>query len=184
MKAFAFARLLNNTQPELTVIYPTARIFQSITSLSSTDDIVLVPHRKMSSTPTWNLTPLKLNRRTPVPSDIEVVRDHKPKRITQLAQEIGLKETDLMPFGHYVGKIDVKPGEVSSENRGKYVVVTGINPTPLGEGKSTTAIGLAQCLSAHLNRPTIACLRQPSQGPTFGIKGGAAGGEYSTTRRI
>lgn len=57
--------------------------------------------------------------------------------------------------------------------RGKYVVVTGINPTPLGEGKSTTTIGLAQCLGANpkVKRPTIACIRQPSQGPTFGIKG-------------
>lgn len=62
---------------------------------------------------------------------------------------------------------------------GNYVVVTGINPTPLGEGKSTTTIGLAQALCAHLGRPTIACIRQPSQGPTFGIKGGAAGGGYA-----
>ncbi len=59
------------------------------------------------------------------------------------------------------------------------MVVTGINPTPLGEGKSTTTIGLAQALGAHLNRKTIACIRQPSQGPTFGIKGGAAGGGYA-----
>jgi formate--tetrahydrofolate ligase len=62
---------------------------------------------------------------------------------------------------------------------GNYVVVTGINPTPLGEGKSTTTIGLAQALGAHCGRPTIACIRQPSQGPTFGIKGGAAGGGYA-----
>ena len=62
---------------------------------------------------------------------------------------------------------------------GNYVVVTGINPTPLGEGKSTTTIGLVQALQAHLNRKAIACIRQPSQGPTFGIKGGAAGGGYA-----
>lgn len=62
---------------------------------------------------------------------------------------------------------------------GKYVVVTGITPTPLGEGKSTTTVGLAQSLGAHLNKKCFACLRQPSQGPTFGIKGGAAGGGYS-----
>lgn len=66
---------------------------------------------------------------------------------------------------------------------GKYVVVTGINPTPLGEGKSTTTIGLAQALSAIVGRKCIACIRQPSQGPTFGIKGGAAGGGYSQVRR-
>ena len=65
---------------------------------------------------------------------------------------------------------------------GKYVVVTGITPTPLGEGKSTTSVGLAQALGATLGRPTFACLRQPSQGPTFGIKGGAAGGGYSQVR--
>lgn len=62
---------------------------------------------------------------------------------------------------------------------GKYVIVAGITPTPLGEGKSTTSVGLAQALGAHLGRPTVACLRQPSQGPTFGVKGGAAGGGYA-----
>lgn len=62
---------------------------------------------------------------------------------------------------------------------GNYVVVTGINPTPLGEGKSTTTIGLVQALGAHLNKKAIACIRQPSQGPTFGVKGGAAGGGYA-----
>lgn len=62
---------------------------------------------------------------------------------------------------------------------GRYVVVAGITPTPLGEGKSTTTIGLCQALSAALGKPTFACVRQPSQGPTFGIKGGAAGGGYA-----
>lgn len=62
---------------------------------------------------------------------------------------------------------------------GKYIVVAGISPTPLGEGKSTTTIGLAQALGAHLGKIAFACVRQPSQGPTFGIKGGAAGGGYS-----
>lgn len=62
---------------------------------------------------------------------------------------------------------------------GKYIVVAGITPTPLGEGKSTTTIGLAQALGAHLGKSAYACVRQPSQGPTFGIKGGAAGGGYS-----
>lgn len=126
----------------------------------------------------WNLTATPLNRKSPVPSDIEVVRDHKPKKITQLAKEIGLTEDDYSPYGHYVAKINIKPQQLTGP-RGKYVVVTGINPTPLGEGKSTTTIGLAQCLSVHCQKPTIACIRQPSQGPTFGIKGGAAGGGYS-----
>lgn len=62
---------------------------------------------------------------------------------------------------------------------GKYIVVAGITPTPLGEGKSTTTIGLAQALGAHLGKTAFATVRQPSQGPTFGIKGGAAGGGYS-----
>ena len=63
--------------------------------------------------------------------------------------------------------------------KGNYIVVTGINPTPLGEGKSTTTIGLAQALGAHLGKKVFANIRQPSQGPTFGIKGGAAGGGYA-----
>ena len=62
------------------------------------------------------------------------------------------------------------------------VVVAGITPTPLGEGKSTTTVGLSQALGAHLDTPVVTCVRQPSQGPTFGIKGGAAGGGYSQAR--
>ena len=62
---------------------------------------------------------------------------------------------------------------------GKYIVVAGITPTPLGEGKSTTTVGLCQALGAHLGKKVVTCVRQPSQGPTFGIKGGAAGGGYS-----
>ena len=134
--------------------------------------------RKVSKMADWKLTFNCLNRKTPVPSDIEIVRDHKIKKITQLASEMGLKDDDYSPFGHYVAKINIKPEQVKA-SRGKYVVITGINPTPLGEGKSTTTIGLAQCLSAHCGKATIACIRQPSQGPTFGIKGGAAGGGYS-----
>ncbi len=68
---------------------------------------------------------------------------------------------------------------LAEKQNGSYVVVAGINPTPLGEGKSTTTVGLCQALGAHLRKNTIGCLRQPSQGPTFGIKGGAAGGGYS-----
>ena len=62
---------------------------------------------------------------------------------------------------------------------GNYVIVAGINPTPLGEGKSTSTIGLCQALGAHMNHKAFSCIRQPSQGPTFGIKGGAAGGGYA-----
>lgn len=72
----------------------------------------------------------------------------------------------------------------ASRPNGKYVVVAGITPTPLGEGKSTTTVGLCQALGAHLDRKVVTCVRQPSQGPTFGIKGGAAGGGYSQVRCV
>lgn len=118
------------------------------------------------------MKPSPLERLVPVPSDIEVVRAHKCKRIDELAREIGLGEDEFEPYGHYKGKITRKvPTGSDGSARGKYIVVSGINPTPLGEGKSTTTIGLAQCLGATLAKNTIACIRQPSQGPTFGIKG-------------
>lgn len=114
-----------------------------------------------------------------VPSDIEIVRNHKCIPIAEIAQRLGLKEYDL--HGDYMAKVAMKVPStgLDSSHRGKYVVVTGITPTPLGEGKSTTAIGLAQALGNQLSKKTVVCLRQPSQGPTFGIKGGAAGGGYS-----
>lgn len=91
-----------------------------------------------------------------------------------------MNENEYEPYGHYKAKINRPiPDEFDQKKMGKYVIVAGMTPTPLGEGKSTTTIGLAQSLSGHLNRNTIACIRQPSQGPTFGIKGGAAGGGYS-----
>lgn len=87
-------------------------------------------------------------------------------------------EYDL--YGSIKCKIHLSVRErLASQRDGYYVVTTGINPTPLGEGKSTTTIGLVQALGAHLNKKAIACIRQPSQGPTFGIKGGAAGGGYA-----
>lgn len=113
-------------------------------------------------------------------SDIEIAHEHKCKPISQLCSEIGLEPDEYELYGHYKAKIDHRiPMEMDKLKQGKYVVIAGITPTPLGEGKSTTTIGLAQSLAAHLNRNTIACIRQPSQGPTFGIKGGAAGGGYS-----
>lgn len=81
----------------------------------------------------------------------------------------------------YASQVSEKVVSKLRQERGEgyYVVVAGINPTPLGEGKSTTTIGLAQAMGAHLNKNCVACIRQPSMGPTFGIKGGAAGGGYS-----
>ena len=83
-------------------------------------------------------------------------------------------------FGKYKAKVLLSGRDRLAKNAsGYYVCVAGINPTPLGEGKSTTTVGLTQALGAHLGKKVFACLRQPSQGPTFGIKGGAAGGGYS-----
>ncbi|KAJ0107379.1 hypothetical protein J7T55_009343 [Diaporthe amygdali] len=122
--------------------------------------------------------PLKLKE--PVPSDIAVSRAQTPKQITRVAAEIGIAPGELEPYGAHKAKVDLSLlKRLDHRQNGKYVVVTGITPTPLGEGKSTTTMGLAQALGAHVGRLTFANVRQPSQGPTFGIKGGAAGGGYS-----
>ncbi|WFD35360.1 hypothetical protein MCUN1_002214 [Malassezia cuniculi] len=117
---------------------------------------------------------------TPVPSDIEVARAQRPKAITALAAEIGILPSELEPYGDVKAKVSLSVlDRLAHRVDARYVVVAGITPTPLGEGKSTTTIGLAQALGAHIGVPTFACVRQPSQGPTFGIKGGAAGGGYA-----
>ncbi|KAI1363090.1 formate--tetrahydrofolate ligase-domain-containing protein [Xylaria arbuscula] len=124
--------------------------------------------------------PLPLKLQTPVPSDIEISRAQAPKQITRVAEEIGIAPDELEPYGASKAKVDLTLlKRLDHRTNGRYVVVTGITPTPLGEGKSTTTMGLAQALGAHLGRLTFANVRQPSQGPTFGIKGGAAGGGYS-----
>jgi methylenetetrahydrofolate dehydrogenase (NADP+)/methenyltetrahydrofolate cyclohydrolase/formyltetrahydrofolate synthetase len=124
--------------------------------------------------------PLKLHLKEKVPSDIEIAVEQTPKPILQLAQEVGLLPDELESYGKYKAKVELSVLErLQHRKNGKYVVISGITPTPLGEGKSTTTIGLSQAIGAHLGRPTFACVRQPSQGPTFGIKGGAAGGGYS-----
>ncbi|KAH7914651.1 formate--tetrahydrofolate ligase-domain-containing protein [Hygrophoropsis aurantiaca] len=126
------------------------------------------------------IKPLKLDIKAKVPSDIEIAMAQTPKSVTQLAQEIGLLPDELESYGKYKAKVELSVLErLAHRKDGKYIVIAGITPTPLGEGKSTTTIGLAQALGAHLGRPAFACVRQPSQGPTFGIKGGAAGGGYS-----
>ncbi|CUM51842.1 unnamed protein product [Debaryomyces tyrocola] len=132
-------------------------------------------------------SPLPLEMKEPVPSDIEISRAQKPKKITKVAQELGLLEREMEPYGHYKAKVDPKmvikrldeQVEGSVSDRGNYVLVAGITPTPLGEGKSTTTVGLTQALGAHLGYNAIANVRQPSMGPTFGVKGGAAGGGYA-----
>uniref|UniRef100_A0A8C0GY26 C-1-tetrahydrofolate synthase, cytoplasmic n=1 Tax=Chelonoidis abingdonii TaxID=106734 RepID=A0A8C0GY26_CHEAB len=128
----------------------------------------------------WSIQYNQLSLRTPVPSDIEVSRSCVPKRIGQLAREVGLLSEEVELYGQTKAKVLLSTlKRLKDQPDGKYVVVTGITPTPLGEGKSTTTIGLAQALGAHLKLNVFACVRQPSQGPTFGIKGGAAGGGYS-----
>ncbi|KAL1872457.1 hypothetical protein VTK73DRAFT_1494 [Phialemonium thermophilum] len=127
-----------------------------------------------------HIVPLPLKLQTPVPSDIAISKAQTPKQITRIAQEVGISSWELEPYGAYKAKVDLGLlKRLEHRRNGRYVVVTGITPTPLGEGKSTTTMGLAQALGAHLGRLTFANVRQPSQGPTFGIKGGAAGGGYS-----
>lgn len=123
-------------------------------------------------------TPLKLL--TPVPSDIEIAQAATLKPITQVAEEMGIPAEELELYGPYKAKVKLDLlDRLKDAPNGKYVDVTAITPTPLGEGKTTTTVGLSQALGAELGKRVITCIRQPSQGPTFGIKGGAAGGGYS-----
>uniref|UniRef100_A0A8C8I9E9 Monofunctional C1-tetrahydrofolate synthase, mitochondrial n=1 Tax=Oncorhynchus tshawytscha TaxID=74940 RepID=A0A8C8I9E9_ONCTS len=120
----------------------------------------------------WTLRSLKLQPLSPVPSDIEISRAQTPKPVDQLAQEIGLLQEETEAYGRTKAKVRLSLlDRLREQPDGKYVLVAGITPTPLGEGKSTVVIGLVQALSAHLKLNSFACLRQPSQGPTFGVKG-------------
>jgi formyltetrahydrofolate synthetase len=124
--------------------------------------------------------PTKLKLLKPVPSDIEIAQAGKLKPILQIAEELGIKESELELFGPYKAKIKLEIlDRLAKRKDGKYIDVTAITPTPLGEGKTTTTVGLSQALGAHLGKKVMTVIRQPSQGPTFGIKGGAAGGGYS-----
>lgn len=125
-------------------------------------------------------TPIQLKLRRPVPSDIEIAQEAELKPIAQIAEEVGLLPQELELHGNYKAKVRLEVLErLKDVPDGKYIDVTAITPTPLGEGKSTTMVGLSQALGAHLGKRVFTCIRQPSQGPTFGIKGGAAGGGYS-----
>lgn len=111
--------------------------------------------------------------------DIEIARAALLKPIATLAMEMGLPDQDVIPYGRTKAKVSVDALQrLSDRPDGKYVVVTAITPTPLGEGKTTVAVGLAQGL-ARIGKRAAVCLRQPSMGPTFSIKGGAAGGGFS-----
>src|SRR5512142_1899434 len=123
--------------------------------------------------------PTKLKLVRPVPSDIEIAQAGKLKPILQIAEELGIKESELELFGPYKAKVKLEIlDRLAKRPQGKYIDVTAITPTPLGEGKSTTLVGLTQGLGI-LGKRAMCCIRQPSLGPTFGIKGGAAGGGYS-----
>jgi len=114
-----------------------------------------------------------------MPSALEISRQATLKPVAEIAAEIGIPPWLMEPYGEHVAKIDLAAIEALSDRpKAKYVVVTAVTPTPLGEGKTTTAIGLGQAMGVIGKRATIS-IRQASMGPTFGIKGGAAGGGYS-----
>lgn len=112
-------------------------------------------------------------------SDIEIVKKAKKYPIVRIAKKLRLSGKYLIPYGRHIAKIDLSIlDKIKNKKKGKYILVTAITPTPLGEGKTVTTIGLSMALN-RLGRLTSTCIRQPSLGPVFGIKGGAAGGGYS-----
>jgi formate--tetrahydrofolate ligase len=115
-----------------------------------------------------------------MPSDIEIAQAAKMQRISAIAREkLGIAEEHLEPYGHYKAKISLKYLDtLKSKKDGKLILVTAISPTPAGEGKTTTTVGLGDALN-HIGKKAVICLREPSLGPVFGVKGGAAGGGYA-----
>jgi formate--tetrahydrofolate ligase len=114
---------------------------------------------------------------TTVPSDIEIAQRARLRPIGEVAADLGLGSDEILPFGRYKAKITAE-AIASRPAAGRLVLVTGISPTPAGEGKSTVTVGLCQALR-RLGRKALVCIREPSLGPVFGVKGGAAGGGYS-----
>lgn len=122
----------------------------------------------------------KINPTHPVPSDIEIAQSVQIQPISEIADAIGILPEELEQYGNTKAKVSLSVRDrLAHVPDGKLVIVAGVNPTALGEGKSTTTVGLSQALGAHLDKTVFTCIRQPSQGPTFGIKGGAAGGGWS-----
>ena len=112
-------------------------------------------------------------------SDIEIAQKAKMEPVVNIAERLRINKKYLIPYGNFIAKIDLGLlDEIKDRPRGKYILVTAITPTPLGEGKTVTTIGLSMALN-ELGKFTSTCIRQPSLGPVFGIKGGAAGGGYS-----
>ena len=115
-----------------------------------------------------------------MPSDIEIAQKAKLRKIVDLAHDrLGIPVEQLEPFGHYKAKLSMDfVNSLAKRPDGQLILVTAISPTPAGEGKTTTTVGLGDALN-RIGKKTIVCLREPSLGPVFGIKGGAAGGGYS-----
>src|SRR3982751_2252579 len=115
-----------------------------------------------------------------MPSDIEIAQAAKLQRISSVAREkLGIAEEHLDPYGHYKAKISLKYlDSLKGKKDGKLILVTAMTPTPAGEGKTTTTVGLGDALN-HIGKKAIICLREPSLGPVFGVKGGAAGGGHA-----
>ena len=111
-------------------------------------------------------------------SDIEIARKADKKNIKEIASKLNLQEADLHPFGHHTAKINLESIKKISKKDSKLILVTAITPTPAGEGKTTTSVGLSDGLN-KIGKQSTVCLREPSLGPSFGMKGGAAGGGYA-----
>uniref|UniRef100_A0A8C7QL55 C-1-tetrahydrofolate synthase, cytoplasmic n=1 Tax=Oncorhynchus mykiss TaxID=8022 RepID=A0A8C7QL55_ONCMY len=127
----------------------------------------------------WNISYAKLKPQKPQPRDAAIAHSFTPKSIGRLAREVGLFSEEVEPYGTTRAKVRLEAlNRLKTQPNGKYLVVTGITPTPLGEGTTTTTLGLAQALGAHLHVNSFACVRQPSRGSNFGVKGGAVGGGY------
>ena len=114
-----------------------------------------------------------------VPEDIVIARNAKMQRITEIAAKLGIPDAHLEQYGHYKAKISMAYyGQVKAKGPGRLILVSAITPTPAGEGKTTTTIGVTDALN-RLGKKAVVCIREPSLGPCFGIKGGAAGGGYA-----
>src|ERR671927_116474 len=122
---------------------------------------------------------INVKMKTSVKSDIEIAQASKMKPIVEIAENIGLLENDLELYGKYKAKISNEAlNKIKANNDGKIILVTSINPTPAGEGKSTVTVGLADAFN-RIGKKVMIAMREPSLGPTMGIKGGATGGGYS-----
>jgi formate--tetrahydrofolate ligase len=112
-------------------------------------------------------------------SDIEIAQAAKLQRVTKIAEKLGIPEEYLVPYGHYKAKVSLEfVDSLARKKDGKLILVTAISPTPAGEGKTTTTVGLGDALN-KIGKKAVICLREPSLGPVFGMKGGAAGGGYA-----